>query len=286
MQKIIDTHIHVWDFEKAAYPWLKNDTSILNRTYTIDEIETERKLAGITNGIMVQASCNLEDTEHMLEVARNNDWICGVVAWLPLLDVEKTNQLLNDKFLNKKYFKGVRHLIHDEADPQWLLQPSVIESLKILASNNIPYDVVGVLPAHIETVLKVAELIPDLRMVFDHLNAPPITNGEKFGQWGELMQEAAKNKNIYAKISGLGTAGGNFTGRTNDEIKPYVAWVLEHFGIDKCFTGGDWPVSLLANTYASTWQNTKEILTSILTSQDLEKVYFNNANRFYNLQLV
>ncbi len=285
MQRIIDTHIHVWDFEKADYPWLKGDISILNRTYTINEIEAERKAQGISNGVLVQASCNLNDTNLMLGVAEETDWINGVVCWLPLTDTDTTAKLLQEKFLPHKYFKGVRHLIHDEKESSWLLQPSVIESLKLLAANNIPYDVVGVLPEHIETVLKVVELVPELKMVFDHLNAPPIPSGEKYGRWGELMKEAAQNKNLYAKISGLGTAGGNFENRKAEDIKPYVAYALEHFTTDRCMCGGDWPVSALANSYSNTWKVTKEIVNSLINEEEGEKVYFKNTNGFYHLQL-
>lgn len=285
MQRIIDTHIHIWDFSRAEYAWLKGDTSILNRTYFINEIEEERKTAGVTDGLMVQAACNLEDTRLMLEVAAKTDWLHGVVCWLPLMDTRQTEQLLQEEFLPNKYFAGMRHLIHDEADAQWLLQPAVIESLKLLAKYNKPYDVVGVKPAHIETVLKVAELVPELKMVFDHLNAPPIPMQEKFGKWGEWMKTAAQNKNFYAKISGLGTAGGNFENRTTEDIKPYVAFVLEHFGTEHCFCGGDWPVSALANTYSKTWQQIQQLVNGLTTTYQQQQLYFNNANRFYNLSL-
>ena len=283
MQRIIDTHIHIWDIERAEYPWLKGDTSILNRTWTIDEIQKERTEAGITAGVLVQASGNLEDTDLMLEIAESNEWIKGVVCWLPLMGTKETGKLLEERFLNSEYFKGVRHQIHDEKNSKWLLQPSVIESLKLLAKNNIPYDVVGILPEHIETVLKVAELVPGLRMVLDHLNAPPIATKEKFGKWSELMSEAAKNKNFYAKISGLGTASGNFANRTADDIKPYVEFALQHFGVDRCFCGGDWPVSMLVNTYSNTWKITKNIINELLNDEDREKIFFSNANSFYNL---
>jgi len=282
MQRIIDTHIHIWDIESAEYPWLKGDTSILNRTWTIDEIQKERTEAGITAGVLVQASGSLENTELMLEVAKGNEWIKGVVGWLPLIDTKATGKLL-EEFLNSAYFKGVRHQIHDEKDSKWLLQPSVIESLKLLAKKSIPYDVVGILPAHIETVLKVAELVPGLRMVFDHLNAPPIATKEKFGKWGELIREAAKNKNFYAKISGLGTASGNFENRKADDIKPYVEFALQHFSVDRCFCGGDWPVSMLVNTYSNTWKITKNIINELVKGVDRDKIFFKNANSFYKL---
>ncbi len=88
--KIIDTHVHVWDLEKADYPWLKDDNSILNRTWRIDEIADERKKAGITAGVLVQASGNIEDTELMLETAYKTDWICGS-CWLVAIDGCKRN---------------------------------------------------------------------------------------------------------------------------------------------------------------------------------------------------
>jgi len=283
--RIIDTHVHIWDLEKAEYPWLQGDTSILNRTWRIEEIEKDRKEAGITAGVLVQASGNLEDSELMLETAYKTDWIRGIVGWLPLMDTKATQQLLEEIFLKEKYFKGVRHQIHDEKDPKWLLQPAVIESLKLLASFDIPYDVVGILPSHIETVIEVADKIPGLRMVFDHLNWPPIPTKEKFGRWGDLIKIAAQGKNLYAKISGLGTASGDFQDRTTDDIKPYVKFVLEHFGPERCFCGGDWPVSMLANNYIKTWQTTKDILNDLLNDVQKDKVLFSNANNFYKLGL-
>lgn len=283
MSNIIDTHVHVWDLNRAAYPWLKGDQSILNNDWRIGQLEEERKKAGVTAGILVQASGNIEDTELMLETAYQTDWIKAVVAWLPLMDIKATQQLLEERFLKEKYFKGIRHQIHDEKDPAWLLQPAVLENLKVLADYDIPFDVVAVLPGHIETALKVAERVPKLRMVFDHLSQPPIATKEKFGRWGELMKEAAKHKNFYAKISGLGTASGNFQNRRAEDIKPYIAFAIEHFGVDHCFCGGDWPVSLLANSYTTTWEIYKEVLNELLTGKDKEKVFYTNGIEFYKL---
>jgi L-fuconolactonase len=282
MQKIIDTHIHVWNFDKATYPWLDGNTSILNRTYHIEEIETERSAVGVAAGVLVQASNNLEDTNWMLEVAANTGWIKGVVGWLPLMDTAATEKVL-DEYSRNNYFKGVRHLIHDEADPKWLLQPAVIDSLKILAEKNITYDVVGVLPQHIETVLQVAEKIPTLKMVFDHLNQPPMKTNERFGIWRDLMKIASQHKNFFAKISGLGTATADPASWGAEDIKPYVSFVLENFGTDRCFCGGDWPVSLLAGSYTTTWTTYQSVINTLLNETDSEKIFYNNAHKFYNL---
>jgi L-fuconolactonase len=219
----------------------------------------------------------------MLKVAADTDWITGVVGWLPLSDHYKTDKALKEKYSNNKYFKGVRHLIHDEPNHQWLLQDKVIESLKILAQYNLPYDVVGILPGHIETALKVAELVPGLRMVFDHINQPPIATKEKFGRWGELMKIAAQQPNFYAKISGLGTASNNFNGWTVNDVKPYIEFTLQQFGEDRCFCGSDWPVSLQAGSYSKTWNAYRSILSELLDENGLQKVFAKNAIRFYDL---
>lgn len=282
LNRLIDTHIHIWDFDRAEYEWLKDDTSILHRNYCIEELAEDRSAAGVTGGVLVQAANNVQDSEWMLEVAEKNDWIRGVVGWLPLMKPEATADALNTGYASGEYFKGMRHLIHDEPDPKWLLQDEVIRSLQLLANYDLPYDVVGVLPAHIETALKVAEKIPSLRMVFDHLNQPPVSSGEKYGRWGDLMREAAQHRNMYMKISGLGTASKKDK-NWEEEVKPYIEYALELFGEDRCFCGGDWPVCLLADTYTNTWQVYKGIIGALLSDEGKEKLFYKNAERFYKL---
>jgi L-fuconolactonase len=283
MQRIIDTHIHIWNLQKADYPWLQNDTSLLNQNWRIEQLDAERLNAGVTSGILVQASGTIEDTELMLETADKTAWINGVVCWLPLVDTEKTQELLHKKYLNEQYIKGVRHQIHDEQDVKWLLQPSVISSLKVLAEKKIPYDVVAVLPQHIETALEVAHKIPELKMVFDHLSQPPIKTKERFGLWGDLMKAASEHKNFYAKISGLGTASGDFQNWNAEDVKPYIAFALENFGTDRCFCGGDWPVALLAGSYTKVWDVYKKVINDLLDTPDSDKIFYSNAQQFYNL---
>lgn len=282
-RSIIDTHVHVWDLQKADYPWLKGDQSLLNNTWTVDQLEEERRKTKVSAGVLVQAAGNIADTDNMLETARQTPWLTGVVAWLPLMDPLALQRLLEDRFLKEPYFKGVRHQIHDEPDVKWLLQPPVIESLRMLAGHDIPYDIVGIKTEHIETALKVAEKVPGLRMVFDHLNQPPIATQEKFGRWGELMKTAAAHRNFYAKISGLGTASGNFEGWKAGDIKPYVAFVMEQFGADRCFCGGDWPVALLAGSYSQAWKAYEDVIDALTTEKESEQVFYTNAKQFYKL---
>lgn len=282
-QRIIDTHVHVWNFERAGYPWLERDTSILNRSYHIAELEEERKKAGITDGILVQAANNMEDTEWMLEVAKGSDWIRGVVGWLPLQDPEAVTSIIEEKYLSEPLIKGIRHLIHNENDDRWLLGEKVVESLTLLQKFNYPYDLVGINLQHIRTALELADKLPGLQMVFDHMNQPPIAAKEKFGEWGELMRTAASHPAFHIKISGLGTASGNFTGWRAEDLRPYIEFALEQFGEDRCFCGGDWPVSLLAGSYSGTWSAYRSIIDSLLDESQQNKVYYENASLFYRV---
>lgn len=284
-KNIIDTHIHIWDLHRVRYTWLEGDTSVLNRTYLLEELIPQMHQTPVVSGLLVQAANNLEDTELMLETARKHKEIAGVVGWLPLTEPDNTIRLLEERFSKELYFKGVRHLIHNEPDTNWLLQDTVIKSLKYLAECNIPFDIVGVNDDHLKTAIALSHRIPSLKLVLDHLNQPPINSGERFGSWGKLMREISGNKNVFAKISGLGTASGNFTGWAQKDISPYIGYALETFGVERCFCGGDWPVSTLAGSYTHHWEKYTETIDNLLSEADAAAVYHKNASLFYQLPL-
>ena len=282
MAKVIDTHMHSWDLQKVRYSWLDGDTSILAQNYYPSGIEDQLQAANVSAAVMVQAANNIEDTAFMFDCAAQYPWIIGVVGWVDLLNPETAKKQL-EAHLQNKYFKGIRHLIHDEPDHNWLLQPAVIKSLEILADYGVPFDIVGVKIEHIKAAIQVAKQIPHLKMVFDHLNHPPIATSEQFGAWGEAITEAAAMPNFYAKISGLGTCCADFNDWSANTIEPYIAFVLEHFGIDKLMIGGDWPVSLLAGDYAGTHIKYQTVLEKLVAPENQEKIYSTNATSFYKL---
>ena len=177
----------------------------------------------------------------------------------------------------------MRHLIHNEADPKWLLQDEVIEGLKLLAAAGLTFDVVATLPEHMECIPIISAKVPNLKMVIDHLGQPPIATRE-LGRWGDDLKAAAENPNVYGKISGLGTASGNWDGWTAEAIKPYVDYAIETFGPERCMVGGDWPVSVLAGGYGKAWAAYRSILAGYPADVQA-KVLSGTAIRFYGLAL-
>ncbi len=279
---IIDTHQHLWDLERVAYSWLTPDFGPIARTYTAAELEPQLAAAGVSHTVLVQSANSYADTEYMFEQAAIYPWIAGVVGWVPLLYPDVAGRVLA-RFTANPLFRGIRHLIHNEADPRWLLQDRVIEGLGLLAARGLTFDVVATLSEHMACIPIVGERVPGLKMVIDHLGQPPISTG-RLGRWGEEIRIAAENPNVYAKISGLGTASGKPETWSADDVRPYIDHVLRVFGPERCMFGGDWPVSVLAGGYVKAWSVYREIVAG--WSADVQAQVCNGTARaFYGLSL-
>jgi L-fuconolactonase len=272
---IVDTHQHYWNLSEVAYPWLVPEYGAIYDTFTPEQLEPHLKEAGVDKTVLVQSANSYEDTASMLVKADYNDWIAAVVGWVNLLDPEETNQRLEIYRQNPK-FVGMRHLIHTEPDGDWVLQDAVIESLKVLAGHSKTFDVVAVFPNHLKHVPTLAERVPELMMVIDHLAKPPV--GEEASPWFDQMEAAAQSPNVYAKLSGQ-FDNPNWT---VDDVRPYVDFSLEQFGPERIMFGSDWPVCILGGSYGSVWANTQALIAG-LSQADREAVLCGTAVDFYDL---
>jgi L-fuconolactonase len=275
----IDAHQHFWNLEQVAYPWLDPMFGPICRTIEPPELEPLLKAAGIEKTVIVQSMNSYADTQYMLEVAEAYDWVGAVVGWVPLNIPEVADKKLKE-FTKNPYFKGVRHLIHEEKDPDWVIRDNVIEGLKVLASYGMTFDVVAVFPNHLKHVPLLAEKVPDLKMVIDHFAKPPIKD-KQMGVWAEQFARAAQYPNVYAKVSGLNTAADLETW-TADDLKPYIDYALKTFGADRLMFGSDWPVANLAGDYAKVWTETNKAISDY-DKKDVDMILGGTAARFYGI---
>ena len=186
-----------------------------------------------------------------------------------------------DEFAGRRALVGVRHLINVEPDPDWIMRPDVLRGLQILASRGLTFDYVGILPRHLEHVPLVAQRVPNLRMVIDHLGKPPIAAGE-FEPWRTLLARAARMPNVFAKLSGLDAGGADdWTAAT---IAPYVDCALELFGPERLMFGSDWPVANLRGGYGKVWRETNRALAG-LSSNERDRILGGTAIAFYRLPI-
>lgn len=275
----IDAHLHFWNLETGHYPWLTPEAGPIFRTFTPEEVIPQLGAAGVGGAVLVQAMDSYEDTESMLAQADAYDFVAAVVGWVPLDRPDEAARAL-ERYAAHPKFAGVRHLIHDDPDPDWVIQHSVIEGLGLLAAAGLPFDVVAVLPRHLEHVPVLAERVPGLRLVIDHLAKPPIREGG-WEPWASLLARAAEHPDVYAKVSGMNTAADPATW-TAEDLRPYVDHALEVFGPERLMFGGDWPVATLAGDYAKVWKETGALLRG-LSQEDRDLVLGGTAARFYRI---
>ena len=271
----IDTHQHYWKLSEVEYPWLVPEYGAIYDTFTPEQLQPELTAAGVDKTVLVQSANSYEDTASMLVKADYNDWIGAVVGWVNLLDPDETNQRLAMYKKNPK-FVGIRHLIHTEPDGDWVVQDVVLESLKVLAEQDMTFDVVAVFPNHLNHVPTLAEKIPDLKYVIDHLAKPPV--GQTDTPWFEQMAAAAEAPNVFTKLSGQ----FDNPAWTVDDVRPYVDFALDKFGPNRVMFGSDWPVCVLGGSYASVMDNTLALLEG-LSEEERSAVLGGTATSFYNL---
>jgi len=273
----IDAHQHFWDVSRFEYPWMPPGESPLRRNYLPQQLEPILKRNRFEGSVVVQANTILDETRWLLELASKHEFIRGVVGWVDLTDPRVGTAL--DEFQRHPKFKGIRHLVHDEPDVNWLLRAEVIAGLRELARRGITYDLL-LRPQHLKIVPGVAEKVPGLRMVIDHIAKPPIATGRLDG-WAEEMATLAKIPNVYCKLSGMITEADP-GGWKAEHLRPYVSQVLKMFSPERLMFGSDWPVCMLAGS----WKEVLAAFTQAIGPQPIdvrEKLLGGTAHEFYRL---
>ncbi len=256
---IIDSHQHFWDLERVEYPWLVPAYGPIYRSFQPDELLPQLTAAGVDRTVLVQSANSFADTDAMLAQAAVEPWIGAVIGWVPLEDAAAAAAALDDLYLQRPKYRGVRHLNHEEPDPDWLIRPDVIAGLRELEARGLVFEVVAVYPLHLGHVPTLAQACPDLRIVIDHLAKPPIASRDLVA-WKHDLATAAAHPNVFAKVSGLNTAADWATWTAEDLVEP-IGHAIDVFGADRLMAGSDWPVAILAGDYERVWTETGRALT-------------------------
>jgi L-fuconolactonase len=277
MTGIVDAHLHVWDARQVAYPWLA-ETDGLSTLFELADVREAHDAIGVDRIVLVQAADDLADTEYMLEAARSESRVAGVVAWAPLREPTIVADLL-DQWSDQRVV-GLRHLVHRDPDRDFLRDERVHESLGLLGSRGLAFDICAESAHLLALVPDVARRHPDNRFVVDHLAKPPIRD-RGWQPWADLLAAAARCPNVAVKLSGLNTAAA--TEWTSNDFQPYVDHALDCFGPERMMYGGDWPFALLcAASYAEVWDGLSATLDG-LSNDEREHVLSATAHRTYRL---
>ena len=280
---IVDCHQHFWDLDKVEYSWLIPAYGPIYRTFTPEELAPQLRASGVDKTVLVQSANNLPDTDAMLAQAEEHDWIGAVVGWVPLEDAKEAARKLDEEYLLHPKFTGMRHLNHDEKDPDWLIRPTVLAGLRELQARKLVYEVVAVYPLHLGHVPTLAAALPDLTIVIDHLAKPPIASGD-LSAWKVELAAAAAFPNVLAKVSGLNTATADPERWTGADLVEAIGFAIETFGIERLMVGSDWPVAILAGDYAKVWTETRRVFERLgLSPTERAATEGGNAARVYGI---
>ena len=277
LNKIIDAHQHFLNPDRFQYPWMSPERRPLKRTFLPEDLMPILKRLEIDTTIAVQAIGNSDETDWLLELTADHEFIDGVVGWVDLTDPGLSDVLHSLK--QHKKFKGVRHIWEDEPDPAWIMRNDILKGLREVAKHGIPYDLL-VKPVNWEYIPKIAQAVPDLRLVIDHMAKPSIRD-KQFDDWAIMMAKAAEFPQMHCKVSGLITEAVWKKWKPSD-LKPYVEKVIEIFGVNRLIFGSDWPVCLLAGTYEQMFHALQECLEH-LDQREKSLILGRNAANFYSI---
>jgi L-fuconolactonase len=255
----------------------------LRRPFTPADLEPLLVAHSIDAAVLVQTVSEIEETREFLALAHEHQFIAGVVGWVDMTDIHTAHTLQEIRAAEHgAHLVGIRHQVHDEENPDWLLQEAVQANLEAMARQGLVYDLL-VRTRELPSAITVTRDFPHLRFVVDHIAKPPIASGET-EEWAAFMHEFAGLEHVACKLSGMVTEAR--TGEwTVDDLLPYVSTVYEVFGPDRLMWGSDWPVCTLEAEYSRVLEVACEALErlGVLNEASEAAIFGNTAVHWYGL---
>ncbi len=273
---IIDAHFHCWQLARGDYGWLTPALAPIHRDVSVADWQRESAPHGVSGGVLVQAAPTEAETAFLLAQADAHAGVLGVVGWVDLLAPDAPARVA--ALARHPRLKGLRPMLQDIADPQWILQPALTPALEAMARAGLVFDAL-VKPAHLPHLLTLAARHPTLRIVIDHGAKPEIAQ-DQWEPWAGWMQRLARETQAPCKLSGLLTEAG--PAPAPGRVRRWAAHLLECFGPQRLVWGSDWPVLELAGSYALWHAQVLELLAP-LGEVDRAAVLGGNARRLYGL---
>jgi L-fuconolactonase len=278
----VDAHHHLWDPARRAYPWMDERLAPFQRRFGPEDLDAAAGPHGIAQTVVVQTVASVEETEEFLAVAGTGGRVAGVVGWVDLTVADVADAVAALRAApGGEVLVGIRHQVHDEPDPAWLVHGEVLAGLAAVAEAGLAYDLL-VRERELPAARAVAERLPQLGFVLDHLAKPRIREG-LVEPWATELRALARLPNVTCKVSGLVTEA-DWDAWTPEQLVRYVATAVAAFGPERLLFGSDWPVCLLAADYAEVVMAAEQALeTAGLDAAERDLVFGANARRIYRL---
>jgi L-fuconolactonase len=274
----IDSHQHFWRYSAVEYPWMDDRMQRIQRDFLPDDLAPLLAACGLDGSIAVQARSSLDETHFLLDLAREHDCVKAVVGWADLCadDVDATL----DQLCEHRELRGLRHVVQDEPDDQFLLRTDFQRGVGKLAARNLVYDIL-IYPRQLDAAVSFVAALPDQPFVLDHIAKPDIAN-QRTDNWLLGFEGLAQFEQVSCKVSGMVTEA-KWNAWQPSDFTAYMDKALQAYGIDRLMFGSDWPVALLG---AEGYQDVFGLVddwASALSDDERAKLFGGNAARIYGL---
>ena len=273
----IDAHQHFWVYNPEEYSWISNTMNILRKDFLPADLLPILKQSGFDGSIAVQARQSLKETRWLLKLARDFDFIKGVVGWIDLSSGEAESQI--EEFASDPKLVGVRHVLQDEPDDKFMLRDSFLRGIRLLKKFDLVYELL-LFPGHLHNAVQLVKKFPDQQFVLDHIGKPLIKD-KILSPWKEGIHQLAMQPNVFCKLSGIVTEA-SWTGWSSSDFVPYLDVIFDSFGPSRLMIGSDWPVCTLASDYKETIKIIIDYI-ALNSETDMELIMGGNAEKIYNL---
>jgi L-fuconolactonase len=275
----IDSHQHFWRYSPTEHTWMTDEMAALKRDFLPQDLQPLLANLHFDGCIAVQARQSIEETRWLLELADIFSFIRGVVGWVDLCSLELPGQL--ERFTEHARFVGVRHVLQDEPDDEFMLRPAFRRGIAQLRDFNLAYDLL-LFPRHLRAAVRLVEEFSDQHFVLDHLAKPRIAE-KNLSPWREDLQKLASFQNVSCKLSGMVTEA-NWDHWRPQDFRPYLDIAVDAFGTDRLMIGSDWPVCALSSDYPTTMQLVMNYLQSFSQSEQ-SAIVGGNCAHFYGIDV-
>jgi L-fuconolactonase len=273
----IDAHQHFWQFDPVRDAWITADMAVIQRDFLPADLAPVLQEHGLDGCVAVQASQSEAETDWLLALAGEHDFIRGVVGWVDLRAENIGERLAHYSHFEK--LKGFRHVLQGETDRALMLRPEFQRGVAALYPHGFTYDLL-VLPDQLGFAAELAGTFPAQPFVLDHL-AKPLIRAGRMEPWRRDLQGLAAHENVLCKVSGMVTEA-DWQHWQPADFWPYLDVVFEAFGPNRVMFGSDWPVCNVAGRYGRMHALVADYVTQ-LTPDEQARFWGDTATAFYQL---
>ena len=291
---IIDAHHHIW--RKNDLPWLRDEPqprifgeyASIRRDYPIEEYLADIQAQHVEKSVYVQTnwtpSDGVKEVAWVQSVADRSTHLNAIVGYADLGSPKVEETLAQQRQFTR--FRGIRQQLHWHTNSQYRFasRPDLMNDsgwrrgFSLLEKFGLIFEL-QIFANQMSDGAALAAAFPGTKIVLEHAGMLEDRSREGWERWREGMRQLAKERNVYVKLSGLGT----FERTCSKELmRPVILETVEMFGPNRCMFGSNFPIEKIWTSYAELLAAYQSVLADF-SLQERNEIMGNTAATVYSL---